>query len=174
MKKCNKCLQIKQNKDFNKRKASKDGLNTWCKTCHVSSNMSWVSANKSKVLADKKKFYYADARRVRNKELKHKFDITVDQYDKMFVDQSGLCKICNKPETSNGRGGKLKYLAVDHDHVTGKVRGLLCAKCNKGLGHFEDSIELLEQSIKYLEEHSPGKGTTGLCQPAILGGTDTD
>jgi hypothetical protein len=57
-----------------------------------------------------------------------------------------VCKICGKPETAINK----KYLCIDHDHGTLKVRGLLCDNCNKGLGCFKDDIEALKKAIEYL------------------------
>ena len=61
----------------------------------------------------------------------------------MKVEQHNLCKICSKE----------KQLMVDHCHTTGKVRGLLCGKCNKGLGHFKDDIQVIKNIITYLGEN---------------------
>lgn len=72
-------------------------------------------------------------------------EITVSEFERMMAEQSGLCLICDKPEADNG-----KALAVDHDHETGKVRGLLCDRCNQGLGRFKDSPELLRRALLYL------------------------
>lgn len=62
-----------------------------------------------------------------------------------MVEQKGLCKICHQPPN-----GRWKRLAVDHDHLTGKVRGLLCHSCNAGLGHFKDSVDALRSAISYI------------------------
>jgi hypothetical protein len=66
----------------------------------------------------------------------------------MLDDQKGLCKICGTREP----GGFANQWAVDHCHITGRVRGLLCTNCNKGLGYFKDSPSLLWTCVKYLEE----------------------
>lgn len=79
--------------------------------------------------------------------------ITEDQYWKMSESQHGLCSICKKPETQIHKG-KLSNLSIDHDHVTGKIRGLLCSRCNHGLGHFKDDISSLKNAIEYLEKNS--------------------
>jgi hypothetical protein len=65
-----------------------------------------------------------------NMALKSKFGITLEQYNKKFEAQKGLCAICGNPEPTN------KRLAVDHDHETEEVRDLLCSRCNPGLGSF--------------------------------------
>lgn len=66
---------------------------------------------------------------------------------------TGVCAICGKPETHGNGKSSIKLLAVDHCHTTGKIRGLLCHKCNLGIGHLDDSIDRLEAAINYLEKH---------------------
>lgn len=83
-------------------------------------------------------------------ELKRGFRMSSEEYVYLLSSQNGLCAICNQPELSIIRG-KLVSLAVDHCHTTGKIRGLLCTKCNRALGLFGDSIELLKKAIAYLE-----------------------
>lgn len=90
----------------------------------------------------------------RNSENRRKFGITEKDYGDMVLRQKGLCAICHKPETMK-RNGNTLILAIDHCHELEKlgimkVRGLLCAKCNHGLGSFKDNIKLLESAIHYL------------------------
>lgn len=89
----------------------------------------WEVRKPEKQLAKKLKFYY---------------NMTVEQFNQMLASQNGVCKICERICPTGRR------LSVDHDHKTGKIRGLLCSKCNKGLGSFEDSIHNIEKSILYL------------------------
>lgn len=77
--------------------------------------------------------------------LKWKYGITLDQWNQMFQDQNGLCLIC-KTDKPTGSGWH-----TDHDHVTGKVRGILCNNCNIGLGAYRDNPELLRKAADYLE-----------------------
>jgi len=77
------------------------------------------------------------------------YGLTGSEYEELAAYQNWVCAICGKKETSK-RGN----LAVDHDHKTGKVRGLLCHKCNSGLGSFGDSPELLKSAINYLKLYS--------------------
>jgi len=79
--------------------------------------------------------------------------LSVTDYEDMLKQQNELCKICKKPETmlSNGKTKVLKRLAIDHCHKTGKVRGLLCHRCNTGIGGFYESPELLQSAIDYLK-----------------------
>ena len=72
--------------------------------------------------------------------------ITLEQYQEMFDKQNGCCAICNVHQD------KLKQaLCVDHNHQTNKIRGLLCGKCNRGIGYLNDNINTLEQAINYLK-----------------------
>ncbi len=80
------------------------------------------------------------------------YGITVDEYDRMWSQQAGLCAICKKPEAQQ-RKGKLKSLAVDHSHKTGKVRSLLCASCNVAIGYLKDDPTLARKVASYLEDH---------------------
>lgn len=72
-----------------------------------------------------------------------RYGVTIEKYNQMFEAQNGVCAICG--EASND-----KSLAVDHDHQTKVVRGLLCISCNLSIGHARDSIEILQKAIEYL------------------------
>ena len=77
-------------------------------------------------------------------------EVKKDLYDFLADGQKHKCAICNKSPTY-GRHKYPRKLAIDHDHKTGKIRGLLCRSCNLGLGYFKDDIELLKNSILYLK-----------------------
>ena len=87
--------------------------------------------------------------KIRNKDLKAKYGITQEDYDRMLVEQHGGCTICGSPSPGPG----LKNFSVDHDHETGKVRGLLCNPCNRGLGHFNDNPAACYRAEQYLLNH---------------------
>lgn len=86
----------------------------------------------------------------RNHNLK-RFSLNQEQYEMLLKEQAGVCAICQKPETTRHNGGTTSSLAVDHDHATGKIRGLLCSRCNPGLGYFKDDPVLLSNAIRYIE-----------------------
>jgi hypothetical protein len=88
----------------------------------------------------------------RDKQRVRPYGITVDDWYRMLEQQRNRCAICGKPETHPKR----TYLSIDHDHLTGKVRGLLCYYCNTGLGNFKDDILSLESAISYLQEAQNG------------------
>lgn len=79
------------------------------------------------------------------------YGVSKAEYDEMFIAQSGLCAICRKPPSDK------KPLVVDHDHSDGFVRGLLCKKCNFGIGHFEDSEGVLTAAIEYINKAKESK-----------------
>ena len=75
-----------------------------------------------------------------------------EYFNKKYQEQNGVCAGCGKPETTFLRGTLLS-LAIDHNHKTGQLRGLLCMRCNLGLGSLDDSIETLENLIVYLKKY---------------------
>jgi hypothetical protein len=87
--------------------------------------------------------------RFRGYDLKKMFGISFENYAALHALQKGKCAICNEEEKSSIRG-KVLNLAVDHCHETGAIRGLLCGKCNTGLGSFRDDPKLLRRAIAYL------------------------
>jgi hypothetical protein len=137
MKRCSKCKIEKDETCFHREKSSKDGLRYNCKTCD------W---NRKKIQqqtpAGRKK--HAEAQRKSN--LKTRYGLTFEAYNKMFESQNGVCAICGKPEHT-------KLLSVDHSHKTRKVRGLLCTGCNLVLGKTNDDSNLLMMFIQYLRTH---------------------
>lgn len=105
---------------------------------------------------DEYRLYRNKKRRDRYKEAKHlfykwnrtsvlkaKYDISWDQYQEMFETQNGVCAICSIDKED-------ETLHVDHCHTTGKVRGLLCGCCNRALGLFKDSPEILSKAEEYV------------------------
>ena len=145
---CIKCRTNKRWSEFYKRSRNQDGLAEWCKECAKAAVKASVAKNslphQEAVSRWKNNNPAPAARHSRRSELKRKYGITLEQYELLYEQQGGLCAICHK-ECSRGT-----LLAVDHDHATGAVRGLLCRRCNLGLGNFRDSTTLLYQAIVYL------------------------
>lgn len=100
-------------------------------------------------------WYYKNRERaaetVRKRRLMRDFGMTVEDYDKLLAKQGGGCAICKVQINVAG-----KRLAVDHDHQTGVVRGILCDLCNTALGKFRDDPGLLVKAIAYLERYRSG------------------
>ncbi|MDO8302701.1 MAG: endonuclease VII domain-containing protein, partial [Sedimentisphaerales bacterium] len=81
----------------------------------------------------------------RARDLAYNYGMTTEEYDEILTAQNGVCATCGRPP--NG-----KYLSIDHDHDTGKVRGLLCDNCNRSLGLTHESIDILAKMINYLKQ----------------------
>lgn len=90
---------------------------------------------------------------------KRRYGLEPEQYEEMFFKQGGVCLICKKPETAlNQHTHDPRLLSVDHCHGTGKIRGLLCKRCNTGIGAFEEDPELLKAAIRYIRKHKTPSG----------------
>lgn len=101
---------------------------------------------REKKKSEVREYYKADPRRKKAQHLRQ-FNLTLEQYDAMFEAQHGACAICGYSDTSDPKF----FPMVDHCHVTGRVRGLLCSNCNHALGKFKDSPERLRKAAEYLE-----------------------
>lgn len=133
---CSKCKTEKFITEFTLDKKYKDGYYCWCKDCSYNYRLSWAHKNKEKV------------RLIKTLSLHRKLNISKDQYLELIELQNNSCKICKKTASDQG-----KNLAIDHCHKTNKVRGLLCDKCNRGLGYFNDNLDSLQNAISYLKEN---------------------
>jgi hypothetical protein len=139
MKTCKNCLVEKPLDEYYTHKRTKDGKGSWCKKCLIS------RTTEKRTDPMQKELWKEYGRR---SFLKHRYGITTDEYDSMVIAQGGVCAIC-KNNTAGGRGTGSR-LAVDHNHTTGVVRGLLCSMCNQGIGMFKDDPTLLSKAIEYL------------------------
>ena len=84
--------------------------------------------------------------------LRRYFNMTIDDYLELLKSQGGVCAICKSDDPkSKGESNELAF-HVDHCHDTGRIRGLLCGPCNRGLGYFQDSIELIQNAKEYLKD----------------------
>lgn len=147
--------------EFYKSNRNKDGLHYKCKTCFKKERQEYLKTkqgqqvrkgvlskyNQSEKAKEQAKAYsQSEKGRIsrRWRTVKHRYNITKEDYENLLSAQDGVCKICSyKPEEG-------EFLPIDHCHLSSKVRGLLCHSCNKSLGGFKDSIELLKSAIKYL------------------------
>lgn len=145
-----RCLQCGREKARNWNRLNKEH----CKQ----KNRIYHRDKKEKIAKRKAELYKENPEKyklsARNTALKMKYNLTLDEYNVMLESQNGVCKICLKPETQrSNKNGKIDSLRVDHCHATNKVRGLLCSKCNFGIGQFNDNIDLLKSATKYLHEY---------------------
>jgi len=83
-------------------------------------------------------------------DLKSRYGLDYETYLELLESHNNVCGICKKPETAISSYGTPRRLTVDHCHETGRVRGLLCDNCNRGLGHLQDDVSILKSAIEYL------------------------
>lgn len=164
-KKCTKCGKRKRLKYFYKHKTTRDGYHTQCKKCCRKISDEWAKKNWNKVLKSCRKYYKNNRQKIyerkknkwkkhpikrkryqQEKHLKYKFNLTLKEYKILIEKQKGKCLICNKKPKN-----KIKKLSIDHDHKTGKIRGLLCHNCNVIIGLAHEDIKILKNIAKYLQ-----------------------
>lgn len=127
---CTKCGQEKGVANF-RRRSDGPALGSWCLDCERLRCRTYMRSPRGKQVN-------------RRAKLKYLFGLTAEQHDAILDAQGGGCAVCGHTCPTG------KRLAVDHDHVTGQVRGLLCVNCNKGIGHLRDSHVLLAKAAGYL------------------------
>jgi hypothetical protein len=141
MKQCTKCRKKLPKTSFHKKRAE-------CKLCIKVQHKKYVLENPEKrkqahdnwyKRSKKHKSEYYQKNHIKTKA--KIYDISVEELTNLFNKSNGICAICNKKSN----------LSVDHDHKTGKVRGLLCPRCNFGIGNLGDDITILKSAIEYLK-----------------------
>lgn len=170
-KKCKTCGEILPIEQFYKHKDYIDGRQARCKICiclasrekrekNIDKSLAYEAAQREKHLekrrSNARKYYWENREKIRasyasspkrkpNPEVvrKSKYKIQPGTYGKMLLEQRGRCAICNKESIK---------LFIDHDHGTGKVRGLLCRSCNMALGFLRDDVAALKNAIDYLSK----------------------
>lgn len=123
---CPRCAQEKSVEDFGANRSTADGRTAYCRPCHnETGRVNRIERNGS----------------TRDYHLRRRYGLTSADVDALVVQQDGLCAICARRAPEH----------VDHDHVSGAVRGVLCSGCNQGLGNFRDDTDALRRAIDYLE-----------------------
>lgn len=157
---CNSCYYVKGSPDKKKASCHPDvshHAKGFCKPCYEKSKDPDGVKSKARARKHYKENWekYNEPSYVRSGNLKRKYGITQEDYTRLLNDQGGVCAFCKSTDTGIGAGSTEKRaFAVDHCHTTGKVRALLCHRCNPGLGYFRDNPELLRKAIAYLERYS--------------------
>lgn len=143
-KRCSCCGEVKPTTEFTKKKHGKWGFESGCKECNNKRSKKYRIDNQEKY-----------KRMNRNRMLKYRYGLTLEDLEKMLRDQDNKCVICGREIFLHGTSvDKNKIAHVDHDHKTDKVRGLLCKTCNTGLGGFMDNTEYLLSVISYLNKNT--------------------
>ena len=155
---CSRCKKEFSIDNFYKNKSKKDGHNCYCKDCANKSKDKWSINNKEKERNTAKVWRKKNKEKLRKQKrketLKKIYGITLNDYNEMFSNQSGCCAICGKHQSQEN-----KALSVDHNHLTGEVRKLLCCKCNFLVGKIESNIDIIDNIFSYLEENNGKEGS---------------
>ena len=132
VKQCPTCGQVKPPEEFPRNRRTRDGLGAYCKPCH-----------NARGRETRQRLYGGS----RHYHLIKRYGIGAAEVDAMIAEQGGCCAICGTPDPQH----------VDHDHVTGVIRGVLCFNCNGGLGQFQDDVARLRAAIEYLHRAARGE-----------------
>lgn len=152
-KRCPACKEVKPISEFTGQHREQRGGKwywTYCRCCNSGKCREQLRKRiaSGKARADNRRRY----KKRRWERLLAQYGVTQEQYEKMESDQCGLCVICRQPETKTYKG-VLCRLVVDHDHKTGKVRGLLCRSCNVAIGNLKDDPEVAQRATDYLRSN---------------------
>lgn len=141
---CPSCQAIKPFGDFPKHRSRKDGVASRCKPCSSKASIESARRHPEKHRASMRKWRENNPKSHRPGVLKRLYGMTMPEYQVLLVSQAGRCAICTRPPTDD------KLLHVDHNHVTGKVRGLLCQQCNHAIGLLQDDRAVIQQALNYV------------------------
>jgi hypothetical protein len=152
---CYLCKTVKHLWEFNKDKTRSTGASSACKVCSLIKLNEWRNSFSPEDLKARRHVEYRKRQQLypelkREKGWKEQgIKLKYEEYVKLLGNQGFKCRICKRSSV-----GLKKALAPDHDHRTGKIRGLLCTQCNTAIGHFQDSPDLLIEAANYLRENS--------------------
>mgnify|MGYP006784045891 CR=1 FL=1 len=151
---CAACRETKDKSEFYNSKSSKTGKQSRCIQCQAKSSeilskdgQVAYKSSMSKLRSENPAEY---TRRVRGYNLKASHGIKQDDYEAMASKQGHACAICRSKEP----GGPGDRFHVDHNHATGKIRGLLCAKCNTAIGLLKEDAIVIQRALNYLKKYS--------------------
>lgn len=164
-KRCRKCDVDKSLDQFPLRKEARDGHGYVCRQCRNADRTAYAVRERERrandpEFRDRRRSYERSyrartERRLRSLHYKRTYQVSVEEYDRLFAEQGGCCAICK------GKPSRTKHLHVDHCHETGRVRGLLCDSCNLGLGSFKEDPERVTKAADYLRRWRLGPQVSG-------------
>ena len=141
---CNKCNIDKPLTAFTKAKMYEMGRSLCCKECY---NLRACEIRRERGIGPPVHAPPIEPTQRDYKRFKYR-GISSAAFKALYDAQNGLCGICEKPMDFLG-----KHTCLDHNHKTGIVRGVLCLRCNLGIGHMRDDVSLMRAAVAYLEKH---------------------
>lgn len=158
MKTCTVCLEPKALEEFHRSAKGLHGRTSQCIPCRLAKIRAKQAADPTGAHLEYRKTYWrANREALRVQRLMRTYGVTAEQLEAMREAQGDRCAICLQPETKiDHRYNTVCLLAVDHDHETGEVRGLLCDKCNRGIGLLQEDADNLRRAADYLGANVKG------------------
>jgi Autographiviridae endonuclease VII len=144
-----KCAKCEFEGNIDQFTKDKRGWTGYCKSCSAAISRAYRKNHPDKIHITNQKQYYENDGQIksRKRELLKKYGMTYEEYQALGVAQNNKCKICNQPSNDG-------ILRVDHNHTTGKVRGLLCDTCNRAIGLLKDDPTVLEKAAQYIRDNA--------------------
>jgi Recombination endonuclease VII len=149
MKLCKRCGETKPLDQFYPHNRTKDRLQYWCKSCQKMAVISGYRNDPAKHAAYNREWGRKNPHKKADIALKTRFGLPHGSYAQMFAAQNGKCAICGTDKPS--LDPRFRRFHVDHDAATGKIRGLLCSRCNTGIGQLLHDRDILLSAIGYLD-----------------------
>ena len=158
LKRCSCCKNSKPYSDFYRNKNMRDGFANYCKDCLLSSNKKWKERNPGAVVETAKRYFEKHKEKIRQRvrdkhikdpsirkfaSIKKNYGLSRRDYESILEWQGGGCAFCKRNDIQ---------MHVDHDHSTGRVRGILCHLCNTGLGLFRENTDVMNRAICYVSK----------------------
>lgn len=144
---CTRCKKIKPLDSFYRSSKGKHGKSARCKECAGQVKIEWQAQNSDQV----KEMHSSYWKNNKMKIMMQRYGITKEDFNSLLEKQDSKCAICGREDPGCGDSRRSRF-SVDHDHLTGKIRGLLCILCNTALGSLQDSPDLLRKAATYIEE----------------------
>jgi hypothetical protein len=162
VKRCKHCRELNPYDDFYRDRKARDGCRPECKACNLAARKAKYHADPAPYIARVKKWQQQNSEHLnayrreyrkrperkradRDAHLRRKFGMGIDEYERMFEAQHGVCAICGEARPEE------RTLHVDHDHTTGAIRGLLCLRCNNAIRDFREEYGLFVRAANYLD-----------------------
>lgn len=157
---CSKCKRVLPIDSFSDRTDAPDGKSYICRTCMaVRSEKVRKRYTEDDVFRGRRAEYHRKYRQKYREDMQERqraaklwinYGMTLEEYEALYRDQGGVCRLCGSGPHGGPEWARKQWLSVDHDHATGRIRGLLCDSCNIALGKFKDNAEVLRAAIEYL------------------------
>jgi len=152
---CYKCKETKPLDQFYSDKYRKDGVRSYCIICSTKYAKDWHDKHRESSRKSARKYYQSNSEKIKAYNLMRRYGLTLEDREILLEKQGGGCAICGVKKAIQ-TSGKFGEFSVDHNHTTGKIRGLLCPGCNVGLGYFKENPDSLLKAVEYLKEHVAG------------------